>query len=103
MAGGAVRGAPYGAARTLWAWATVNAPWVRAQALVKLGCLHLPDLPATALWDLIYCLVLEDTKEARDHREKIDALLDSQSVGRPDRATWGKLPAHQRAMKNAPL
>jgi hypothetical protein len=47
--------------------------------------------------------VVEDTKEARDHREKVDAALDSQSTGKPDRATWGKLPAHQRAMKNAPM
>jgi hypothetical protein len=46
--------------------------------------------------------VLEDTKEGREHREKLDATLDSQSPsGKPDRATWGKLPEHQRAMRAA--
>jgi len=46
---------------------------------------------------------LEDDKEAKERREKLDATLDSRSVGKPDRATWGKLPAHQRAMRNAPV
>lgn len=51
----------------------------------------------------MYSLVLTDTKEAKEHREKIDATLDSKSVGTPNRETWGKLPAHQRAMRNAPV
>lgn len=50
----------------------------------------------------MYALAAEDTKEAREHREKMDAALDAQSLGgRPDRATWGRLPAHQRAMQAA--
>lgn len=65
--------------------------------------LDLTALPATVLFDLVYCLVLEDDKEARERREKLDDTLASQSAGRPDRATWGKLPAHQRAMRNAPV
>lgn len=50
---------------------------------------------------MIYCLLVEDTKEAKEHREKLDALLDSHSGGKPDRATWGRLPHHQRAMRAA--
>lgn len=46
--------------------------------------------------------MLEETKESHEHREKLDATLDSQSpAGKPDRETWGKLPAHQRAMRAA--
>jgi hypothetical protein len=61
----------------------------------------LEDLPPALLFDLVYVLVLEDTKEAREHREKLDALLDQQNAGTPDRATWGKLPHQQRAMRAA--
>jgi hypothetical protein len=61
----------------------------------------LADLPAPLLFDVIYALVAEDTKEAQEHRDKLDGVLDQKSVGIPDRATWGKLPHHQRAMQAA--
>lgn len=63
--------------------------------------MDLDRVPASLLLDLSYALVAEDTKEAKEHRQKLDDLLDSRSVGTPDRATWGKLPAHQRAMRAA--
>jgi hypothetical protein len=51
---------------------------------------------------LVYCLLAEDTKEAREHREKLDGILDSHTEdGKPDRATWGRLPHQQRRMKAA--
>jgi hypothetical protein len=59
------------------------------------------DLPAPLLFDVIYALVCEDTREAKEHREKLDELLDRQSIGVPDRATWGRLPHQQRAMAAA--
>jgi hypothetical protein len=67
-------------------------------------------LPATLAFDLIYCLVLEETQETADRRTELDAQLASYvtqiDVGdRSDRdrlaATWGKLPAQQRAMRRA--
>jgi hypothetical protein len=54
--------------------------------------------------DVIYSLAAEDTKEAREGRQRLDAELDNyaaQPSGRPDRATWGRLPAQQRAMAAA--
>jgi hypothetical protein len=56
--------------------------------------------------DVIYSLVLEDTKEAVEARQRLDAHLLSKVVsnthdGKPDRATWGKLPHQQAAMKAA--
>lgn len=63
--------------------------------------MDLADLPAPVLFDSIYVLVLEDTKEAKEQREKLDGLLDRQAVGTPDRDTWGRLPHQQRAMKAA--
>ena len=66
-----------------------------------MGVPDLSALPATALWDVIYCLVLEDSKEAKEQREKLDGILDRDSGGKPDRATWGKLPHQQRAMRAA--
>ncbi len=61
--------------------------------------------------DLIYCLVLEETQEVVERREQLDEQLASFSfpiaagTDRTDRnrlaATWGKLPAHQRAMRRA--
>lgn len=50
---------------------------------------------------MVYCLLAEDTKETHEQRERIDDALAARSVGKPDRATWGKLPAHQRAMRAA--
>jgi hypothetical protein len=61
----------------------------------------LADLPAPVLFDVVYALVCEDTKEAAEQRQKLDEVLDRQSVGVPDRATWGKLPHQQRAMRAA--
>jgi hypothetical protein len=58
------------------------------------------------MMDVIYSLVLEDTKEAAEARQRLDAHLLSKVVsnahdGKPDRATWGKLPHQQAAMKAA--
>lgn len=58
-------------------------------------------MPAALLLDCVYVLLAEDTKEAKEHREKLDGLLDQRSVGVPDRATWGRLPHQQRAMRAA--
>jgi hypothetical protein len=53
----------------------------------------------------MYCLMLEETQRKADRRTEVDALLDSYTSsnagGAPDRATWGKLPHHQRAMRAA--
>lgn len=54
--------------------------------------------------DVIYSLAVEDTKEAREARQSLDAQLDNfaaSPTGRPDRATWGRTPAQQRAMAAA--
>jgi hypothetical protein len=67
-------------------------------------------LPATLAFDLIYCLLLEESQDTLDRRTELDAQLASFvtqiEVGdRSDRdrlaATWGKLPAQQRAMRQA--
>jgi hypothetical protein len=61
---------------------------------------------------LIYCLLLDETQEVIDGRTKLDEQLAAfhlpERPGRADRsdrdaraATWGKLPAHQRAMRRA--
>jgi hypothetical protein len=51
---------------------------------------------------VIYSLAVEDTKEAAQARDKLTERLDSMGVGgRPDRATWGLLPSHQRQMRKA--
>lgn len=52
---------------------------------------------------MVYVLALEDSKDAKESREKLDALLDRVSVGVPDRATWGRLPHQQRAMRAASI
>ncbi len=101
MADRAGRRAPYQAARLLWAWATVNAAWVGGTLALRAGLTDLDSLPPRVYFDLIYALVLEDTKEMKEGREKLDALLDRQSTGKPDRETWGRLPHQQRAMKAA--
>jgi hypothetical protein len=67
-----------------------------------MGAHRVEDLPATVLLDAVYCLVLEDTKEAKEAREKLDGILDTHSEdGKPDRATWGRLPHQQRRMRAA--
>lgn len=48
--------------------------------------------------------MLEETERKVERREELDDLLASYSSGsggKPDRATWGKLPSHQRAMRGA--
>jgi hypothetical protein len=48
--------------------------------------------------------VLEETDKRVERREDVDAQLasfGSGSGGKPDRATWGRLPEHQRAMRAA--
>jgi hypothetical protein len=61
-------------------------------------------LPATLMLHVIYSLMLEQTQELVEARERLDAKLNSLVVGRgsdgkPDRATWGKLPHQQAAMR----
>lgn len=56
--------------------------------------------------DVVYSLAVEDTKEAADVRARVDEHLLSRVVsnthdGKPDRATWGKLPHQQAAMRAA--
>jgi len=48
--------------------------------------------------------VLEETEKVADRRQEVDDLLasfGSGGGGKPDRATWGRLPQHQRAMRSA--
>lgn len=67
-----------------------------------MGARDLTGLPATLLMDLVYCMVLEDTKEAKEAREKLDGILTSHTEdGKPDRATWGRLPHQQKRMRAA--
>jgi len=55
--------------------------------------------------DVIYSLMLEETKEGIEARKRVDdqlAALTARTVtGKPDRATWGRLPHQQAAMKAA--
>jgi hypothetical protein len=55
--------------------------------------------------DVIYTLMLEETKEEREARKRLDAELSALTqrtvTGKPDRATWGRLPHQQAAMKAA--
>lgn len=67
-----------------------------------MGAEAVAELSPAQFLDVIYALILEDSKETKEAREKLDALLDRQSAGRPDRDTWGRLPHHQRAMAAAP-
>jgi hypothetical protein len=48
---------------------------------------------------VLYCLVLEDSKEDADRRLELDGKLGN--MGRPRRETWGKLPHQQAAMRRA--
>jgi hypothetical protein len=50
--------------------------------------------------------VLEETQEQIERREELDGQLarfvgSTVRGGRPDRATWGRTPAQQRAMRAA--
>lgn len=71
-----------------------------------MGGRDLLELPATLMLDVIYSLVLEETKDNRENRARLDAHLLSLVMGRtpdgkPDRATWGRLPHQQAAMRAA--
>jgi len=51
---------------------------------------------------LVYCLVLDETKERVERREELDEVLGSAVTGgRPDRSSWGLRPEHQRRMRSA--
>jgi hypothetical protein len=69
-------------------------------------------LPATLAFDLLYCLLLEEDEDNVERRGQLDEQLASfrfpAAAGPSDRsdraaraATWGKLPAQQRAMRRA--
>jgi len=70
-----------------------------------MGGRDLLDLPAPLMLDVIYSLVLEQTKEHAEAVRRLDAHLDAAGArtvtGKPDRATWGRLPHQQAAMKAA--
>lgn len=71
-----------------------------------MGGRALTDLPATLMLDVVYSLALEETKDGAEHRAQLDARLAALSVsrgasGKPDRATWGRLPHQQAAMRAA--
>lgn len=71
-----------------------------------MGGRDLLALPATLMFDVIYTLAAEDTKEASETRSRLDNHLAALAVGtatdgKPDRATWGRLPHQQAAMKAA--
>lgn len=71
-----------------------------------MGGRELLTLPATLMFDVIYSLVAEDTKEAQEGRGRLDNHLSALAVrtgsdGKPDRATWGRLPHQQAAMRAA--
>lgn len=55
--------------------------------------------------DVIYSLMMEETKEGVEARKRVDdqlaALVARTVTGKPDRATWGRLPHQQAAMKAA--
>jgi hypothetical protein len=55
--------------------------------------------PATVLFDVLYCLALEDSKEHADRRAELDGRLAS--TEKPHRETWGRLPHQQEAMRRA--
>jgi len=48
---------------------------------------------------VLYCLVLEDDKEAAERRQELDGRLAG--MAKPQRETWGKLPHQQAAMRAA--
>ena len=107
--------APYTEAHVLASWAGANLSYVEgklARETLTAGARSFLELPATLVLDLIYCLVLDETEDNVDRREQLDEQLASfrlaSRAGPADRsdraeraATWGKLPAHQRAMRRA--
>lgn len=104
------REAPPSEAHVLGSWALANFPYVRGTTALRAGGALIEELPATLAFELIYCLLLEETQEGVDRRSELDAQLASYvlpiDVGdRSDRdrlaETWGKLPAQQRAMRAA--
>jgi hypothetical protein len=102
--------APPSEAHVLGAWAIANLSYARGRLAERAQVADLESAPATLVFDLIYCLLLDETKERNERREEFDAQLASyvQPIEVGDRshrdqlaATWGKLPAHQRAMRRA--
>lgn len=71
-----------------------------------MGGRDLRTLPPTLMLDVVYSLALEETKEGVEHRSNLDNQLAALAAGRardgrPDRATWGRLPHQQAAMRAA--
>jgi hypothetical protein len=104
------RETPPSEAHVLGSWALSNLSYVRGSTALRAGGAVFEALPATLAFDLIYCLLLEESQDTLDRRTELDAQLASFvspiEVGdRSDRdrlaATWGKLPAQQRAMRQA--
>jgi hypothetical protein len=69
-------------------------------------------LPATLVFHLIYCLLLNEDEDTVDRRRELDEQLASfrmpTAAGPADRSdrderarTWGRTPAQQRAMRRA--
>jgi hypothetical protein len=110
------RGAtPYSEAHVLAAWAGSNRSYVEgklARETLTAGARSFLELPATLAFDLLYCLLLEESEENVDRRGQLDEQLASFTfptvagpADRSDRArraaTWGRTPAQQRAMRRA--
>jgi hypothetical protein len=102
--------APPSEAHVLGAWAIANLSYVRGKLAQRAQIGDLDAAPATLVFDLLYCLLLDETQDNVDRREELDAHLASYvspiEVGtRDDRdrlaATWGRTPAQQRAMRRA--
>ncbi len=107
--------APYTEAHVLSSWAGANRAYVEghlAPLTIAAGASSFVQLPATLVFDLIYCLLLEETEEVVDRRGQLDEQLASfrmpTAAGPADRsdreqraATWGLTPAQQRAMRRA--
>jgi hypothetical protein len=71
-----------------------------------MGGRDLLSLPATLMLDVIYSLVAQETKEGQDARRRLDdhllsLVVRTGSQGKPERASWGRLPHQQAAMKAA--
>jgi hypothetical protein len=59
-------------------------------------------MPATPWFDLLYCLVLDETTDRVERRQDLDDVLASAVAdGKPDRSSWGLRPEHQRRMRSA--
>jgi hypothetical protein len=102
--------APPSEAHVLGAWAIANLSYVRGSLARRAHIVDLDAAPATLVFDLLYCLLLDETQDNADRREELDTQLASfvlpVQVGDRDgreqlAATWGRTPAQQRAMRRA--